>query len=504
VNWRGQDYLLLADSDLDNLDETGLSLTNLVRLLFLSDVGKVILLLDVDRSFSSDEVSSLEQQLSQKLSSDRGLIIFYASSPEQGAYEIDVLQQGTFTYALREALLSTQGNLSLERLEQFLRERVTELNDRYDRPTQTPQSFIFPTNLQKWIPFPSNLQVFEFKTPTVNRRGEIIQQDTKLAQSYTEDLGNGITLNLVAIPGGNFMMGSPEGEGNSSEKPQHEVTVPPFFMGKYPITQAQWRAIASLPKVERELNPSPSRFQGNDRPVEQVSWYDAVEFCARLSKLTGKEYRLPSEAEWEYACRALTTTPFYFGETIATELANYNGKYTYTSYAWEATGVNRQETTPVGTFPPNAFGLYDLHGNVWEWCADDWHENYKGAPDDGSAWLDKNNNRSQKKREKRSPLRGGSWHGNPSICRSACRSNNAWRGNIDYNVGFRVVCGGGRTVWVPKRRREVERDRERDWEKDWERYRRDRERDWEKDWERYRGDGDEIDEGLATDWFEEE
>jgi hypothetical protein len=335
VGRRGRDYLLLADSDLDNLEETALPITKLVRQLHSSGAGRVILLLDADHSFSSDEVSSLEQQLSQELSSERGLIILYASSPKQGAYEIDALQQGTFTYALREALLSTQGNLSLERLEQFLRERVTELNDQYDRPTQTPQSFIFPTNLQKWIPFPSNLQVFEFKTPTVNRRGEIIQQDTKLAQYYTEDLGNGILLEMVAIPGGNFMMGSLEGEGNSSEKPQHKVTVPPFFMGKYPVTQAQWRAIASRTdlKVERDLAPHPAYFNVQSdreiRPVEQISWYDAVEFCARLSNLTGKEYRLPSEAQWEYACRAGTTTPFYFGETITSDLANYNGEYTY-------------------------------------------------------------------------------------------------------------------------------------------------------------------------------
>lgn len=447
VNWRGQDYLLLADSELDNLDETGLSLTNLVKLLFLSGVGKVILLLDVDRSFSLEKVSLLEQQLSQELNSERGLIIISASSLKQEAYEIEVLQQGTFTYALQEALWSTQGNISIERLARFLREKIPELNEQYNRPTQTPQSFIFPTNLREWIPFPSNLQVFEFKTPTVNRRGKIIKQDTKLAQYYTEDLGNDITLDLVAIPGGKFLMGSPPDEknGHEDERPQHEVNVPPFFIGKYCITQAQWRALAKREdlKVERNLTIDPSKFKRDERPVESLSWYDAVEFCARLSKLTQKEYRLPTEAEWEYACRAGTTTPFYFGETITGELANYDATNTF---ADEPTGEYRGETTPVGQFPPNTFGLYDLHGQVWEWCADDWHDSYDGAPTDGSAWLETKKNDGDDNDNQYPVLRGGSWGGNPSLCRSAYRNTFNRRDNVDGNFGFRVVCGSGSIV----------------------------------------------------------
>jgi formylglycine-generating enzyme required for sulfatase activity len=201
-------------------------------------------------------------------------------------------------------------------------------------------------------------------------------------QPFGEDLGNDITLEMVAIPGGTFLMGSPPNEKYSfdDEHPQHQVSVPPFFMGKYPITQAQWKEVASRTdlKVKQDLNLNPAHFKdrpdSDRRPVEQVNWYDAVEFCARLSKLTGREYRLPSEAEWEYACRAGTTTPFYFGETITGELANYDAS----------------ETTPVGQFTPNVFGLYDMYGNVWEWCADTWHDNYDGAPSDGSVWLDNN------------------------------------------------------------------------------------------------------------------
>ncbi|MDE5083684.1 MAG: formylglycine-generating enzyme family protein, partial [Trichodesmium sp. St18_bin1] len=170
-------------------------------------------------------------------------------------------------------------------------------------------------------------------------------------------------------------------------------------------------------------------------PVECVNWYKAVEFCKRLSKLTGRNYRLPSEAEWEYACRAGTTTPFYFGETITTELVNYDGNKTYGN---APKGEYRKQTTPVGQFPANAFGLYDMHGNVREWCADEWHENYAGAPTDGSVWLNGNKDLS--------PLRGGSWAYIPGYCRSAFRHYYVRRDDHSFNSGFRVVCDGGRTL----------------------------------------------------------
>jgi len=262
-------------------------------------------------------------------------------------------------------------------------------------------------------------------------------------QPFGEDLGNDITLEMVAIPGGTFLMGSSPNEEYSfdDEYPQHQVTVPPFFMGKYPITQAQWKEVASRTdlKVKQDLDLKPAHFKdhpdSDSRPVEQVNWYDAVEFCARLSKLKeGREYRLPSEAEWEYACRAGTTTPFYFGETITGELANYRSSETY---ADEPNGEYRNETTPVGQFPPNAFGLYDMHGNVWEWCADTWHDNY-GAPTDGSAWIENGN-------DNRSPLRGGSWFSNPYDCRSAYRTYYDRRDYITC-YSFRVVCVFGRTL----------------------------------------------------------
>ncbi|QYX34248.1 formylglycine-generating enzyme family protein [Sphaerospermopsis torques-reginae ITEP-024] len=243
---------------------------------------------------------------------------------------------------------------------------------------------------------------------------------------------------MVYISGGTFLMGAPESEEGSSddERPQHYVTVKPFYMGKYTITQEQWeKVVYSCPTVKNWLDPHPSYFKGDKLPVEQVSWHDAVEFCARLSKKTGRQYRLPSEAEWEYACRAGSAKPFAFGDTITTDVVNYDGNYTYGN---ASKGKYREQTTAVGNFKPNAFGLYDMHGNVWEWCADTWHHSYNGAPSDGSAWKNDNDNQYPL-------LRGGSWSNNPPNCRSANRSR-VTPDNRNRNVGFRVVCGGaGRT-----------------------------------------------------------
>jgi formylglycine-generating enzyme required for sulfatase activity len=350
------------------------------------------------------------------------------------------------------------------------------------------------------VPYNENLFLFTAETVLVNQEGKVIERKPVKAYFYDENLaqvGNRKEaqnyIPMMYIPQGEFTMGTEDEEierlvkkfrweGFRRERPQHRVTVSSFYMGRYPITQAQWRAVASRTdlKVERNLNPDPSHFKDPpkpslkreasdsppfeggarggsptrwDRPVERVNWYDAVEFCARLSKLTGKEYRLPSEAEWEYACRAGTTTPFHFGETITGELANY---YARETYAGEAEGEYREETTPVGQFPPNAFGLYDMHGNVREWCLDPWHKNYQGEPPrDGSVWDENNNdNRYQSllistkellADKQIRVLRGGSWGNNPDICRSAYRYNFYRRVN-DLNDGFRVVCGAGRTL----------------------------------------------------------
>jgi formylglycine-generating enzyme required for sulfatase activity len=264
----------------------------------------------------------------------------------------------------------------------------------------------------------------------------------RLLQGRTLELGDGVSLPLIAIPAGEFVMGSPvdEPERRESEGPQHRVRLAGFLMGQTPITQAQWRAVARLvpplgQRWQQDLPLTPSHFSGqpdsDQRPVEQVSWDQAIECCRRLSAITGDVYTLPSEAQWEYACRAGTISPFYFGDTISPELANYDGNY---GYGEGPKGIYREQTTPVGMFPANAWSLQDMHGNVWEWCLDHWHENYEGAPIDGSAW--RNNNSEQ---DGARLLRGGSWYYDPRNCRSACRALGQPDDAYDV-VGFRVVC----------------------------------------------------------------
>ncbi|MGB7247757.1 MAG: SUMF1/EgtB/PvdO family nonheme iron enzyme [Phormidesmis sp.] len=316
------------------------------------------------------------------------------------------------------------------------------------KPDPIPQSSVQKSHRVEYIKSPKvsdkrpllKISTVGFEVKTIARiektgflglgQPEITMRTQKAeAEYYQEDLGQGVTLELVAIPGGMFQIGSPREEDHDSERPQHGVTVKPFLMGKYPVTQAQWRAIAVLRKVGRNLPINPSWFKGNDRPVERVSWEDAVEFCQRLSQHTERAYRLPSEAEWEYACRAGTATPFHFGETITADLANYDATEPYRN---GLRGEYRKATTNVGSFSANTFGLYDMHGNIWEWCTDHWHSNYEDAPTDGRTWPTDN---AQANRV----LRGGSWLAFPRNCRSASRSSLSPDSCLNY-LGFRVSC----------------------------------------------------------------
>jgi formylglycine-generating enzyme required for sulfatase activity len=264
---------------------------------------------------------------------------------------------------------------------------------------------------------------------------KILQRVLRKGRGYIEPLlavGDALPLHMVLIPAGTFVMGSPSSESGrtDAEGPQHQVSIPKFLMGRYPVTQAQWQAVAKLPQATLELNPEPSHFQGNNHPVEQVSWYEAVEFCTRLAKHTGRPYRLASEAEWEYACRAGTTTPFLFGDAITSDIANYDGNYTY---GISPRGEYRQTTIPVDQLDnSNAFGLSDMHGNVWEWCQDHWHDNYEGVPSNGNPLFTDEEGAARVRRS-------GSWYNNPKYCRSACRYSYS-PNRRSYSLGFRVNC----------------------------------------------------------------
>jgi formylglycine-generating enzyme required for sulfatase activity/uncharacterized caspase-like protein len=305
-----------------------------------------------------------------------------------------------------------------------------------------------------------SLQTISFDVTSVDEKGARTPPSKYTATAFAETLGSNAKLDMVSVPGGGFTMGSPpdEPERRANEGPQHYVTLASFFIGARPVTQAQWAAVvlAHPNRVHSDLDPKPSFFRDVDLPVESIAWNDAEEFCLRLAEVTGRPYRMPSEAEWEYACRAGTATPFNVGPTITPDLANYCGTggavcgesggksiasvvydgVTYGSgaYGQGPVGAFRATTTRPGTFPPNRFGLYDMHGNVWEYCLDKATGDYASAPLDGTPNLSG---------QKDSPriLRGGSWSHNPAICRSAYRDSIApddsgWWGRI----GLRVVC----------------------------------------------------------------
>ncbi|MFM7407520.1 MAG: SAV_2336 N-terminal domain-related protein [Cuspidothrix sp.] len=415
---------------------------------FINEEIRDIFLQDSLRTTSLEIINKISEYIAKQLGKNRQEFYALLTKPQ----DLEKLKNEKNIQNLNFEYFATITTKVLRRLGGDYRAFANEVEKAWKKtspPEITLEPFIF-TNATILITkkFPFEVATIELKKPLLNigKPQLNIKRQPQQAEYFPEKLGDHLTLEMVSIPGDTFMMGSPpqELERRNSESPQHTVTVQPFFMGKYQVTQAQWRFVAELPQVNRELNPDPANFKGDNRPVERVSWYDAVEFCTRLSNYTKRPYSLPSEAQWEYACRAGTTTPFHFGETITTDLANYDGDYIYGD---GVKGVYRQETTEVGSFGvANNFGLYDMHGNVWEWCLDDWHDNYKGAPTDGSAWFDENTNLFDK--SKPALLRGGSWDSNPDICRSASRFNNVRdeRALFDDDIRFRVVCGVGRTL----------------------------------------------------------
>jgi formylglycine-generating enzyme required for sulfatase activity len=244
--------------------------------------------------------------------------------------------------------------------------------------------------------------------------------DANQANIKTIDLGNEVKMELVYIPAGEFEMGSPmtELQRSSEEAPHHIKITKPFYMGKFEVTQIQYRTI---------MHENNSKFGGDKFPVENVSWYEAGRFLKILSDKTGLKFRLPTEAEWEYACRAGTTAAFNTGTTLDSDFANYDAR---DPYADGLIGKYLERTTEVGSYKPNAFGLYDMHGNVWEWCSDIYDEDYykitvsidpKG-PEDGKSRV----------------IRGGAWCEKAYKCRSAYRNDRKPKANQSH-IGFRIV-----------------------------------------------------------------
>lgn len=260
-----------------------------------------------------------------------------------------------------------------------------------------------------------------FSGPWLGHGGEL--ERLWLASPRTVELPGGVLLELEQIPAGTFMMGSPVTEkkdliyDETDDETQHEVTISkPFYLGKYPVTQAQWQAV---------MGNNPSEFKGERLPVEKVSWFDAKDFCEKAQQKTGQGFRLPTDAEWEYACRAGTTTPFHFGIELNGTQANCNGEV---PYGTTIKGPFLGETSSVGSYPANGWGLYDMHGNVWEWCSG-WYGDYGN-----SRVTDPQGAQYGKYRV----LRGGSWNDGAKYCRAACR-NRRLPGYRNFNRGFRVL-----------------------------------------------------------------
>jgi formylglycine-generating enzyme required for sulfatase activity len=275
-----------------------------------------------------------------------------------------------------------------------------------------------------------SLRAFSFKAVTPDSP----DPERRHALQFTERLGKRTTLHMVQVGGGAFLMGAPESEpgSQSSEHPPHHVAVPSFYLGKHAVTIAQWRAVMrAFPYAMKFVDDS---FKRSDRqPVVRVSYDEVEEFCARLSRKTRRAYRLPTEAEWEYACRAGASTAFAFGATISRELAVHDG---VTIRRADPDGTHATTRAVGGLGIANAFGLFDMHGNVWEWCQDWWHGTYQGAPVDGSAWCSAGAAPTRL-------LRGGSWYSEAAFCRSASRSFGGEAGIRSRQIGFRLALTSG-------------------------------------------------------------
>jgi formylglycine-generating enzyme required for sulfatase activity len=502
--YEGQDYLLPIDGDPSIITDSAISITYITERLRRSGADNVVLFIDACRSYGQKSAG-----LGIGEEKQQGVITFYSCSPSQVSYEIEEIKQGAFTHVLLNGLqIQGESNCAtVERLSKYLRDQVPKLTLNYKKYNQIPYAVIEPETKLHYILLPkfANLSDIDklaaeaaiaeaeefyalafqiwmrvnvaaggtdmrairaFQRLANKQSSNILEQNSKAeaqgqkiavvkGSELTVNLGQGLTLELVRVPTGKFMMGMPPEErqialenalkyGNKREDvetwldwstPQHEVYLQEFLMGKYAVTNAQWYAVMKTKPCEQY----DSEFQGDKQPVVGVSWHEAQAFCEKLFEQTKRAVRLPTEAEWEYACRAGTTTAFAFGKTITTDQVNYNGNYPYGD---TPKGKCRQCTVNVDSFTPNPWGLYQMHGNVWEWCLDEFHDSYSEKP----ARLKSNGNepwgelKVVKEDNHAYICRGGSWYNAAIYCRSALRDWFGARLQAD-GLGFRVVFG---------------------------------------------------------------
>ena len=435
----GEGYLMPSDG---NNERTGIAMSWLRARMAKCEATSKVLILDACHSGKAVRgVTGIAPSLAQGAAT----LVFASCAAKQVSYAAEG-GHGVFTSALLKGLsgladANADQTITATELHRYVQD-VMEKWEIDTGKTQTPQmspkeagavpiAWVSQTSTETPV---AGASVRLPKGWTSERRRVKVATPEGEQQKEITYYRNTIGMEFVQVPPGEFMMGgdqSPEDVARlassdfakdwcKNEHPQHKVKLTKgFFLGTCEVTQEQY---------EKVVGENPANFKGDKNPVEKVSWNDAVEFCKRLSQKEGITYGLPSEAQWEYACRAGSTTPFYFGKTISTEQVNYDGDYTYDT---GRKGTDREKTTPVGTFPANAFGLHDMHGNVWEWCQDVWHESYEGAPADGSAWIVGGD-------QERRVCRGGAWYYNPWFCRSArrCGYAPAYR---DYDLGFRCV-----------------------------------------------------------------
>ena len=504
MSFGGQDYLLPIDGNPRLITNSAIPITHITERLRRSGADNIVLFIDACRSTGQKSAG-----LGIGEEKQQGVITFYSCSPSQVSYEIEEIQQGAFTHVLLNGLkIQGESNCAtVERLYNYLRYQVPQLTQKHKSYIQTPYAAIEPATKLHYILLPKSANLTDIyalkndafhaevvgdiplarqlwrrvlvasggddnqafdaierlankqSQPQTEQHREAEAQGQKIAvakrQELTVNLGQGLTIELVRVPAGKFMMGMPPEErqialenalkyGNKREDvetwldwstPQHEVYLQEFLMGKYAVTNAQWYAVMKTKPCEQY----DSEFQGDKQPVIGVSWHEAQAFCEKLSEQTKRAVRLPTEAEWEYACRAETTTAFAFGKTITTDQVNYDGNY---PYADTSKGKYRECTVNVDSFTPNPWGLYQMHGNVWEWCWDEFHDSYSEKP----ARLKSNGNEpwgelKVVKEDNRAYIcRGGSWCLNAILCRSASRYRDSARLQVDI-LGFRVVFG---------------------------------------------------------------